>query len=163
LTDQKNLEIRKGTIEDSEIILGFIKKLAEYEKLSHLVTASVDKIKESIFSGSSNVKTLIAFYDEQPVGFALYFYNYSTFKAKKGLYLEDLFVDIKMRGKGFGKKLLVQLAKIAKEEGCGRFEWSVLDWNEPAINFYKSIGAEFMDEWTGFRLEEDGINNLANM
>ena len=108
MTTQENLEIRKGTIEDSEIILEFIKKLAEYEKLSHLVTASVDKIQESIFSGSSNVKTLIAFYEEQPVGFALYFYNYSTFKAKKGLYLEDLFVDVEMRCKGFGKKLLVQ-------------------------------------------------------
>lgn len=158
-----NLEIRKGTIEDSEIILGFIKKLAEYEKLSHQVSATVDKIKESIFSGSSNVETLVAFYEERPVGFALYFYNYSTFKAKKGLYLEDLFVNTEMRGKGFGKRLLVSLAKIAQEEGCGRFEWSVLDWNKPAIDFYKSIGAEAMDEWLGFRLEEDGINNLADM
>lgn len=162
LSSQDNLEIRKGTIEDSEIILGFIKKLAEYEKLSQQVTASVDKIKESIFSENSNVETLVAFYNGSPVGFALYFYNYSTFKAKKGLYLEDLFVNPEMRGKGFGKKLLVHLAKIAKEEECGRFEWSVLDWNEPAINFYKSIGVEVMDEWTVYRLEEEGINNLAD-
>ena len=163
MTAQDNLEIRKGTIEDSEIILGFIKKLAEYEKLSHQVTASIDKIKETIFSGSSNAETLLAFYQKQPVGFALYFYNYSTFKAMKGLYLEDLFVNPDMRGKGFGKKLLAHLAMIAKDEGCGRFEWSVLDWNEPAIKFYKNIGAEVMDEWTGYRLEEEGINNLADM
>jgi len=163
LTTRENLEIRHGTIEDSETILEFIKKLAEYEKLSHQVTASVDKIKKTIFSGSSNAETILAFYNNQPVGFALYFFNYSTFKAKKGLYLEDLFVNPDMRGKGFGKKLLVHLAMIAKDEGCGRFEWSVLDWNEPAINFYKSIGAEDLDGWTVYRLEEEGINNLVDV
>jgi GNAT superfamily N-acetyltransferase len=163
LRADKKLEIRKGRIDDSGIILEFIKKLAVYEKLSHKVDASTDKIRESIFSKDSNAETLLAFYDDRPVGFALYFYNYSTFKAKKGLYLEDLYVDEDMRGNGFGKALLAHLAKIAKEEHCGRFEWSVLDWNEPAINFYKSIGAEAMDEWTVYRLEEDGIDNLAEM
>jgi GNAT superfamily N-acetyltransferase len=156
------LKIRKGTTDDSDIILDFIQKLAVYEKLSHECDATTDKIKESVFSPSSNVHTLLAFYDDQPVGFALYFYNYSTFKAKKGLYLEDLFVDEEMRGKGFGKKLLVELAKIAREENCGRFEWSVLDWNKPAIDFYKNIGAEAMDDWTVYRLEENGIDKLAD-
>jgi GNAT superfamily N-acetyltransferase len=156
------LGIRRGTIDDSEIILDFINKLAVYEKLSYKCDATVDKIKESIFSPGSNVHTLLAFCDNQPVGFALYFYNYSTFKAKKGLYLEDLYVNEEKRGEGFGKKLLVELAKIAREENCGRFEWSVLDWNKPAIDFYKSIGAEAMDEWTVYRLEENGIDKLAD-
>ena len=162
MSAENKLEIRRGTVEDSEIILEFIKKLAVYEKLSHMVDATSDKIEESIFSPDSHVHTLLAFYDDQPVGFALYFYNYSTFKARKGLYLEDLYVDEEMRGRGFGKKLLAELAGIAKEENCGRFEWSVLDWNIPAIDFYKSIGAEAMDGWTVYRLEEDGIDNLAN-
>ncbi len=163
MSSAEKLIIRKGTIEDSELILEFIKKLSVYERLSHQVTATADKIKESIFSGNSHVETLLAFYDGRPAGFALYFFNYSTFKARKGLYLEDLFVNEEERGKGIGKRLLVELARIAREEKCGRFEWSVLDWNEPAINFYKSIGAQAMDGWTVYRLEEEGINNLSQM
>jgi GNAT superfamily N-acetyltransferase len=163
LSSADKLTIRKGTIEDSELILEFIKKLSVYEKLSHEVTATIDKVKESVFPDNSNVETLLAFYEGRPAGFALYFFNYSTFKARKGLYLEDLFVNEEDRGKGIGKRLLVELARIAANEGCCRFEWSVLDWNEPAINFYKSIGAKAMDEWTVYRLEKEGIKNLSNM
>lgn len=163
MSKENTLTIRKGTIDDSELILEFIKKLSVYEKLAHQVTATVDKVKESLFSNGSTVKTLLAFYNEEPAGFALYFYNYSTFKAQKGLYLEDLYVDEELRGKGIGKKLLIELAKIARDEKCGRFEWSVLDWNKPAIEFYRSIGAEAMDEWTVYRLEDKGINNVADM
>lgn len=163
MSSEENLIIRKGTIEDSGLILEFIRKLSVYEKLSHEVTATVEKVKESVFSGNSNVETLLAFYEGRPAGFALYFFNYSTFKASKGLYLEDLYVNEEERGKGIGKRLLVELARIARNERCARFEWSVLDWNEPAINFYKSIGAKAMDEWTVYRLEGEGINKLSEM
>lgn len=163
LSSAEKLIIRKGTIEDSGLILEFIRKLSVYEKLAHEVTATLEKVKESVFSENSNVKTLLAFFEGRPAGFALYFYNYSTFKATKGLYLEDLYVNEEDRGKGIGKKLLVELARIARNERCGRFEWSVLDWNEPAINFYKSIGAKAMDEWTVYRLDEEGINKLSEL
>ena len=160
----QNLEfdIRKGTIEDVEIIYNFIYQLAEYEKLIHEVTTSPEELAKTLFAENTHTHTIIAFYNEKPVGFALYFFNFSTFKGKSGLYLEDLFVLPEMRGKGFGKKLLIELAKIAKENNCARFEWSVLDWNKPAIDFYKSLGAKPMDEWTVFRLTEDGIKKLIN-
>ena len=156
------LKIKKATIEDSEIIYNFICQLAEYEKLTDDVTTTPDSLGETLFSPNSNVETLIGYIDEKPVAFALYFYNFSTFKGKRGLYLEDIFVIPEMRGNGVGKELLKRLAQIAKENNCARFEWSVLDWNEPAINFYKSLGAKPMDEWTVYRLTEKEIENLAN-
>ena len=156
------LKIKKATIEDSEIIYNFICQLAEYEKLTDDVTTTPDSLGETLFSPNSNVETLIGYIDEKPVAFALYFYNFSTFKGKRGLYLEDIFVIPEMRESGVGKELLKRLAQIAKENNCARFEWSVLDWNEPAINFYKSLGAKPMDEWTVYRLTEKEIENLAN-
>ncbi len=155
-------KIKKATIEDTEIIYNFIYKLAEYEKLINEVTTTPELLGKSLFGPNSNAETLIGYFDEKPVAFALYFFNFSTFKGKRGLYLEDVFVLPEMRGKGFGKELLKRLAQIAKENDCARFEWSVLDWNKSAIDFYKSIGASPMDEWIVFRLNEEGIENLAN-
>ncbi len=154
-------KIKKATSEDTEIIFNFIYKLAEYEKLTAEVTTTPEILQQSLFGPNSNAETLIGYFNEKPVAFALYFFNFSTFKGKRGLYLEDLFVLPEMRGKGFGKELLKRLAQIAKENNCARFEWSVLDWNKPAIDFYKSIGAVPMDEWTVFRLDENGIENLT--
>ena len=154
--------IRPGTIEDIKIIFNFIYQLAEYEKLTDEVTTNPEELAKTLFSENTHTNTIIAFYNDKPVGFALYFYNYSTFKGKPGLYLEDLFVIPEMRGKGFGKSLLVELGKIAKKNNCARFEWSVLDWNKPAIDFYKSLGAKPMDEWTVFRLSENEIEKLTN-
>ena len=152
--------IKKATIEDAETIYNFIYQLAEYEKLTEEVTTNAEELKKILFAENTHVHIIIAFYKNKPVGFALYFYNFSTFKGKTGLYLEDLFVLPEMRGKGFGKMLLLELAKIAKDNNCARFEWSVLNWNKPAIDFYKSLGAKPMDEWTVFRLTDDGINKL---
>lgn len=158
----QTLMIKKATVEDNEIIYNFINQLAEYEKLASDVTTTPDSLRETLFGPNSNIESLIGYVDEKPVAFALYFYNFSTFKGKRGLYLEDIFVIPEMRGNGIGKQLLRRLAQIAKGNNCARFEWSVLDWNEPAINFYKSIGAKPMDEWTVYRLTEKEIENLAN-
>jgi len=157
---KSELEIKKGTIDDAETIFNFINQLAEYEKLTHEVTTTPEGLAKTLFSANTHVHTIIGYYNNKPVGFALYFFNYSTFKGKSGLYLEDLFVIPEMRGKGFGKKLLVELGRIAKENNCARFEWSVLDWNKPAIDFYKSLGANPMEGWKIFRLTENGIDNL---
>lgn len=156
-----NFTIRKATPQDTPTIFHLIKQLAEYEKLSSAVTATEAELERTIFT-DGYAEVLIAEENGKPVGFALYFYNYSTFLAKPGLYLEDLFVEPEYRGKGYGKKLLIELAKIAQESNCGRMEWSVLDWNTPSINFYKFLGAEPMDEWTVFRLTETEISTLAN-
>ncbi len=157
------ISIRKGVVEDCELILNFIKQLGEYEKLSHEVVASTSQLADTLFSDKPYAHVLIAEYDNKPVGFALYFYNYSTFLAKPGLFLEDLFVLPEMRGKKVGKSLLVYLAKVALENNCGRFEWSVLDWNQPAIDFYRSIGAISMDGWTGQRVTGDSLTYLASL
>jgi GNAT superfamily N-acetyltransferase len=159
---EEKLTIRKAVKEDVNVVLNFIKSLAEYEKLTHEVTATTELLLKTLFSENSNAKCLLGYYKDKPVCFAIYFYNFSTFKGKPGLYLEDVFVLPEMRGKGFGKQMLKELAIIAKENDCGRFEWSVLDWNTSAINFYKSLGAKPMDEWTVFRLDESGIKNLAD-
>ena len=152
--------IRKATSDDTPVIFDLIKKLAVYEKMESEVITSVEELKENIFTHQFS-KVLIAEENEKPVGFALYFYNFSTFVGKPGLYLEDLFVEPEYRGKGYGKKLFVELAKIAKAENCGRMEWSVLNWNTPAIDFYKSLQAKPMDEWTVYRLDKKGIADLA--
>jgi GNAT superfamily N-acetyltransferase len=146
------LKIRKATPDDTSLILSFIKALAEYEKLSHEVVTTESQLQEQLFSPTSPASVLIAELSGKPVGFALYFYNFSTFLGKKGIYLEDLFVLPESRGSGVGKALLEHLIQRAKDEGCGRVEWWVLDWNTPAIEFYKSMGARAMDEWTVFRV-----------
>ena len=151
---------RKALKEDVVTILGFINKLAEYEKLENEVVATEELLAEWIFNkGKANV--LIAEEDGVSVGFALYFYNFSTFLGRAGIYLEDLFVLPEYRGRGYGKGLITKLAEIALEEGCGRLEWSCLDWNTPSINFYKSIGAVPMDEWTVYRMTVPAMKNLT--
>jgi GNAT superfamily N-acetyltransferase len=152
--------IRKAIPSDTPVIFDLIKKLAVYEKLENDVVTSVEELHENIFTRNF-AKVLMAEEDGEPVGFALYFYNFSTFVGKPGIYLEDLFVEPEHRGKGYGKALLVELARMAAAENCGRLEWSVLDWNTPAIEFYNSLGAKPMDEWTVFRLDQQAITNLS--
>jgi len=162
LADNNEILIRQALKEDVGLILSFIKELADYEKLSDAVTANEELLLKTLFGEESVTKSLLAFYDNKPAGFAIYFYNFSTFIGKPGLYLEDVYVKPELRGKGIGKQILIYLANIAKEKDCGRFEWSVLDWNEPSIKFYKNLGAKPMDEWTVFRLDKKGIENLAS-
>lgn len=137
---------------DLPLLLWFIHRIAEYEKLSHEVTASVETLKESFFGPRANTEAYLGYIGDKPVAYAIYFYNFSSFLGKRGMYLEDLFVLPEYRGKGIGKQMLVFLAQQAHSEGCERFEWVVLDWNKPAIDFYRSLGAVAMDEWTVFRL-----------
>ncbi len=144
--------IRFATLEDVPLILKFIKGIAAYEKLSHQVETTEAKLTETLFGDKKYAEVLLAFDGDTAVGFALFFHNYSTFRAMPGMYLEDLFVEPEYRGKAFGKALLNEVITIAKNRHCGRVEWSVLDWNKPAIDFYKSMGAESMDEWTTFRM-----------
>jgi GNAT superfamily N-acetyltransferase len=155
-------QIRPAGVEDVPIILKLIRDLATYERAPHEVTATEEQLVDVLFGEKPAAEVLLAFEGESAVGFAVYFYNFSTWLGRSGLYLEDLFVKPEKRGKGYGRALLVELAKIALERGCGRMEWAVLDWNEPAIKFYRSLGAQPMDEWTVFRLTRDGIARLAN-
>ena len=155
------IQIRKATFEDAPLILHFVKELAVYEKAEAAVTATIEDIQDSIFSEDSNTHALICSINDQAVGFAVYFYNYSTWLGKKGLYLEDLYVSPKYRQSGIGKKLFKYIANIAVNNNCGRFEWSVLDWNKPAIEFYESFGAEPQTEWTVYRLSGKVLDELA--
>jgi GNAT superfamily N-acetyltransferase len=157
----EDLRIREAGPEDTAIILQFIRGLAEYERLSHEVTATEQGLRESLFGERRTVEVLLAHWRDEPAGFAVFFHNFSTFLGRPGIYLEDLFVKPGMRGKGIGKALLVHLAKLARERRCGRLEWAVLDWNEPAIGFYKSLGAVPKDEWTVFRVTGDALARLA--
>jgi GNAT superfamily N-acetyltransferase len=152
--------VRQATRDDVPLILRFIKGLADYEKLAHEVVATEDSLRATLFGSSPQAEIIIASIDTQPVGFCLYFHNYSTFLAKRGLYIEDLFVLPEFRGHGAGKALLREAARIALARECGRMEWSVLDWNEPAIQFYRSIGAKPMAEWTVQRLTEPEMRRL---
>src|SRR5215472_970716 len=158
----KNFQIRAAKVEDVSIILELIRDLATYERASQEVVATEEQLVDVLFGERPAAEVLLAFETETPVGFALYFYNFSTWLGRPGLYLEDLFVKPEKRGKGYGRALLVELAKIASERGCGRMEWAVLNWNEPAIKFYHALGAKPMDEWTVFRLTRDEIAKLAN-
>jgi GNAT superfamily N-acetyltransferase len=153
--------IRLATAQDVPVILQFIKGLAEYEKLTPEVTATEDLLRETLFGSRQVAEVIIGEYRGEPVGFALFFHNYSTFLGRPGIYLEDLFVKPEMRGRGFGRVLLAYLAKLAHERKCGRVEWSVLDWNDPSIQFYRKLGATAMDEWTMYRLTGDALTNLA--
>lgn len=152
--------IRKATPEDTPVIFDLIKKLAVYEKMEDEVVTSVEELQENIFV-KKFAYVIIGEENGVPAGFALYFYNFSTFVGKPGLYLEDLYVEPEHRGKGYGKTLLIELTKIAKAENCGRMEWSVLNWNQPAIDFYESLHAKPMNEWTVYRLDGKGIVDLA--
>ena len=154
--------MRFATKDDVAQILSFIKELAEYEKLAHEVVATEETLAKTLFGERKVAEVIMGFYDAEPVGFMLFFHNYSTFLAKPGIYLEDLYVKPQMRGKGIGKTMLSYLAKVAKERDCGRLEWWVLNWNKPAIDFYKSLEAQAMDEWTVFRLTDKTLNNLAD-
>lgn len=154
--------IREAVPGDEGLILSFIRDLAVYEKLAHEVVATEDDIRAKLFAPHPRVFCNIAEVDGEPAGFALWFFNFSTFLGRHGLYLEDLFVRPAHRGAGVGKALLRHLARRAVAEGCGRFEWWVLDWNEPAIAFYKSLGAVPMAEWTVFRLTGEALERLAS-
>jgi GNAT superfamily N-acetyltransferase len=155
------LRIERATERDVPLILQLIKALAEYERMSGDVIATEHSLRETLFGARPAAEVLIAYGGDTPAGFALFFHNYSTFLSKPGLYLEDLFVVPEFRGYGYGRALLQQLAAIAVERGCGRFEWSVLDWNEPAIGFYKKLGAKPMHDWTIFRVSGDALDALA--
>lgn len=157
------LSIRSAVAADAALILAFIRGLADYEKLLPEVEATEEKLRATLFpsEGRPAAECVLAFADEQPAGFALFFHNYSTFLAKPGLYLEDLFVKPELRGRGIGKALLLHLAKLANARGCGRMEWSVLDWNQPAIEFYESIGARRMREWQICRLTGASLEQYA--
>ena len=155
-----NFSIRAAVCEDVPTILGFIRQLAAYEHLENEVVATEALLEEWLFD-KEKAEVLIAREGETPVGFALYFHNFSTFLGRAGIYLEDLFVLKEYRGRGYGKALLRRLAQIAVERGCGRLEWCCLDWNQPSIDFYRSLGAVPMSDWTIYRLTGDTLNNMA--
>jgi len=156
-----DLHIRNATEADVPLILQFIRDLAEYEKLADRVVATEESVRRTLFGSPRFAEVVFAVVDGKEAGFALFFHNYSTFLAQPGIYLEDLFVKPEMRGRGIGKALLAHLAKLAKERGCGRVEWAVLDWNTPSINFYKSIGAVPLSDWIVFRLSGEALEKLA--
>jgi GNAT superfamily N-acetyltransferase len=156
------IRIEPATEKDIPLILTFIKELAEYERLSKQCVATEELLRNALFGERKFAEVVIAYYHDEPAGFELFFHNFSTFLARPGIYLEDLFVFPRFRGKGIGKALLVYLARIAKERNCGRFEWAVLDWNEPSIAFYKKLGATPLNDWTIFRLTGESLDTLAN-
>ena len=162
-TKVQDITIRFASEEDVPLILSLIRGLAEYEKLTEDVIVTEQLLKENLFSKRRMAEVLIAEYKNDPAGFALFFHNFSTFLGKPGIYLEDLFVKPEFRSKGIGKLLLAYLGKLAMERDCGRIEWSVLDWNEPAIQFYKKLDAKPMDEWTVFRVTGESIGKLADL
>ena len=155
------ITIRPATREEIPLVLEFIRALARYEKLEHEVSASEAQLREALFGERPYAEVVFACSGAEPVGFALFFHNFSTFKGQPGIYLEDLFVRPEARGRGIGKRLLAHLARTAVERGCARLEWAVLDWNEPSIGFYRGLGAVPMDEWTVFRLTGDALGLLA--
>src|ERR1700686_1656225 len=157
-----NFVIRPATVADVPVILELIRARAAYERAPDDVTATENGLTEVLVGEKPAAEGLLAFENETAVGFAVFFHNFSTWLGRPGLYLEDLFVRPEDRGKGYGRALLIQLANIARDHGCGRMEWAVLDWNEPAIEFYRKLGAKPMDEWTVFRLTRDGIAELAD-
>lgn len=155
------LRIAPASAADVPLILSFIQKLAEYEKLSHEVVATEAGLRAWLFGDKPMAEVLMAYWDEQPAGFALFFHNFSTFLGRPGIYLEDLFVEPAYRRNGIGKAMFRELARIAKKRGCGRLNWAVLDWNQPSIDFYKSLGAVALDDWTVFRLAGEPLERMA--
>ncbi len=155
------LNIRRATVDDIPVILEFIRELAEYERAPEEAVATPEGLRRNGFSGEARFYVEIAEWDGEPAGFALWFFNYSTWQGRPGLYLEDLFVRPRFRKKGIGKALLVYLAKVAVEKGCGRYQWQVLDWNTPAIEFYESLGAKVMKEWLTMRVSGEALSKLG--
>ncbi len=153
--------IRPATEEDVPLILSFIRELAGYERLSHEVSATEDLLRESLFGKRRGAEVVIGQHADEPAGFALFFHNFSTFLGRPGIYLEDLYVKPEFRGKGIGRAMLAYLAGLAKERNCGRLEWSVLNWNEPAIKLYRGVGAVPMDDWTIYRVTGEALDDLA--
>lgn len=160
---EHDLIIRTAGPGDVALILAFVQELAEYERLSHLVTATEQTLLDSLFGPHPGAEVLLAFERDAPVGFAVFFHNFSTFLGRRGLWLEDIYVKPTFRGKGYGRKLLLHVAHIAHQRGCVRFEWAVLDWNAPAIQFYQSLGAVPLDDWTIFRVTGEPLARLAAM
>jgi GNAT superfamily N-acetyltransferase len=160
-TSDPKTTLRFATVDDVGLILDFIRQLADHEKLVDEVVTDEDQLRQSLFGERHVAEVVIASYDGEPAGFALFFHNFSTFLGRSGIYLEDLFVIPAFRGHGIGKTLLSYLARLAVERGCGRLEWWVLDWNEPAIRFYKRLGAQAMDEWTVYRVAGKALEELA--
>ena len=156
------LTLRNATEKDVPLILQFIRDLAEYERLAHACVATEESVRETLFGARPYAEVVIAEQGGQPAGFALFFHNYSTFLARPGIYLEDLYVRPELRGHGIGKALLARLASLAAERKCGRLEWAVLNWNESAIRFYRSLGAEPQTEWTVYRLTGEALERLAS-
>lgn len=158
----QNPIIREATKADIPALLTLIRELSVYEKLTHLVVATEESYKEALFGERPVAEALMAFFDGQPVGYAIFFHNFSTFLGRAGLYLEDIYVRPDVRGKGLGKKLFCTVAKIAQDRNCGRFEWCVLKWNTPAIEFYDALGAESMDGWLMMRLTGEALDKVAD-
>ncbi len=156
------MQLRSATRDDSALILSLIRELAEFEHLLHEVAADEATLAEHLFGAQPRAEVLIAQVAGETAGFALYFHNFSTFLGKPGLYLEDLYIRPAFRGRGYGRRIMQQLARIAVERGCGRFEWWVLDWNHPAIEFYRSLGAQPMNDWTVQRVSGDALKSLAD-
>ncbi len=160
MSEKKQLTFRFAKRSDVALILEFIKELADYEKLLHEVVATEELLEQWIFD-KEKAEVIFAMVNEKEVGFALFFHNFSTFLGRAGIYLEDLYVRPEYRGNGYGKAILNQLAKIAVERGCGRLEWWCLDWNKPSIDFYRSLGAEAMDEWTVYRITGETLRKMG--
>ena len=161
MTNISNFMIRPATENDAGTILSLIKELADYERLTHEVVATENDIRKSLFGEHPLAEALIGEYDKIPTSFALFFYNFSTFVGKPGIYLEDLYVKPEYRGKGFGRKMLAHIARLAIKRDCGRFEWSVLDWNTPAIRTYDKLNAKPMQDWILYRLTGEALVELA--
>ena len=155
------LTIRETTVDDIPLILEFVRALAAYERLTHEIQATEETLRESLFGSRPAAEVVLAFHDDQPVGFAVFFQNFSTFVGKPGLYLEDLFIKPEFRNRGYGKILFRHVARIANQRGAGRFEWAALDWNEPATAFYKKLGARPLDDWTVFRLTGEPLRKFG--
>lgn len=156
------LTIRQATVADVALVHEFISELAEYERLSHMVVSTPESLRDALFGEHPGAEVLLAFAGDQPVGFAVYFHNFSTFLGVKGLWLEDIYVKPAQRRNGYGEKILRHVARIAHERGCGRFEWSALDWNTPAWDFYRSLGAVPLDDWTIFRVTGEALRRLGS-
>ncbi|MCC7546386.1 MAG: GNAT family N-acetyltransferase [Burkholderiales bacterium] len=157
------ITIMAATSRDAGLVLHFIRWLAEYERLEHLVSATEEGLRESLFGERPGAEVLIACTEDEPVGVAVFFPNFSTFLGRRGMWLEDIFVESVARGRGVGKLLLLAVARIAHERGCGRFEWAALDWNAPAWDFYRALGAAPLEDWTMFRLTGSALERLARM
>ena len=156
------LNIERATERDIPAIVRLVRQLAEYEKLEHAMVSREEDFRKALFGPQRNVDALMAFADDTAVGLALYFYNFSTFQGRRGIYLEDIFVEPKYRGRGIGSALLKRLARVAKEENCARMEWSVLTWNQPSIDFYHRLGAVTLDDWRIFRLSGEALERLSS-